>query len=565
MMFRRSKKILRHEIDPGEVMLDTKNIPGFNTQQFEGVIEKPISKFSIRVVLGLVVLAGLLFVGQLFKLQVGQGDMYFTKSENNRLEHTPIFAERGVIYDRKDVELAWNELPLPGELFPTRKYLGPGFAHLLGYVSYPTKDQKGYYWRTEIIGEQGAEKRLDALLQGKNGTKLVEVDALGNYTAENLMVPPEAGSNVHLTIDAGVQQSLHTAIQELAETANFQAGAGVIMNVKTGELLALTSYPEYDSSVLSFGTDRTTIASYNSDNRKPYLNRVVAGTFTPGSTMKPYLALGALEEGIITDDTTVMSTGKIEIPNRFNPDQPQTFRDWRPQGHGSTNVYHAIADSVNTFFYAIGGGLGGQEGLGITRMEKYIRMFGFGTKTGIDIEGEREGNIPNPAWKLKTFPSDGAWRLGDTYNSAIGQFGFLVTPIQLVHAVGGIATRGTLVAPRTMPGDGSMKTETISGISQENFNIMHQAMRETVTKGTAQSLNVPYVHAAAKTGTAQTGISNRSMNSWVTGFWPVENPQYAFVVVMENASSTNQMGASGTMRKVFDYIETNSPEYFEVE
>jgi peptidoglycan glycosyltransferase len=110
-----------------------------------------------------------------------------------------------------------------------------------------------------------------------------------------------------------------------------------------------------------------------------------------------------------------------------------------------------------------------------------------------------------------------------------------------------------------------MKTETISGISQENFNIMHQAMRETVTKGTAQSLNVPYVHAAAKTGTAQTGISNRSMNSWVTGFWPVENPQYAFVVVMENASSTNQMGASGTMRKVFDYIETNSPEYFEVE
>lgn len=337
-----------------------------------------------------------------------------------------------------------------------------------------------------------------------------------------------------------------------------------MMDIHTGEIIALTSYPEYDLNILSHGDDHATIAHYAVDPRHVYLNRTMAGLYTPGSTVKPYLALAALNEGIITPNTTVLSVGQVEIPNRYDPTKPQTFRDWKKGGHGVTNVYKAIAESVNTFFYSIGGGYQNQTGLGISRIDDYIRKFGLDQKTGIDIDGEVAGNIPSPEWKLKTFPSDGTWRLGDTYNSSIGQFGFQVTTLELVRAVAAIANSGDLVQPFVTK-DPLTKTNPpahIQGIDPKWYTVIHDAMRKTVTEGTAQVANVPFVHVAIKTGTAQVGPKNSFMNSWSTGFFPYENPKYAFVIVMDKAKSTNETGATYVTRQVFDWIWNNNPNFF---
>ena len=566
MIFRRSKKINNRFIDPDQILMDAENRPGFDTQQFEGVIERPISKRSITWFGIFVSLFMIIFVAQLIKVQIVGGDKFFALSENNRLHKIPIFSERGVVFDRNGKPLAWNVPAAEGEPFLHRGYItGGGFGHLLGYVGYPTRDQSGFFWRESILGKSGVEKKFGDYLSGVNGSKVVEVDATGNITSENMMIPPEPGKNLTLSIDAGIQTTMYNAIKDLAESNNFQGGAGILMDLKTGEVIAMTSYPEFDSNILSQGKDKAIISQYATDERKIYLNRAVTGLYTPGSTVKPFLALGALQEGVITPSTTVFSTGETEIPNRYDPSKPQIFRDWKKEGHGTTNVYTAIAESVNTFFYAIGGGAQGiTKPLGISRIDIYAEKFGLGKPTGFELDGDKTGTVPSPEWKLKTFATDNAWRQGDTYNSAIGQFGFQVSLLQMARAVGAIANSGTLITPHLQK-DVPIKDSQIikvTGIDEKNYQIMRDAMRQTVVRGTAMTLDVPYVQAAVKTGTAQIGKGNRSMNSWSTGFFPYENPRYAFSVVMDLAPSTNQAGATRVMRVLFDWIQNNQPEFF---
>jgi penicillin-binding protein 2 len=470
-----------------------------------------------------------------------------------------------VIYDRNGKELAWNITSTDDEPFSVREYIPKGgFAHLIGYVGYPTKDSSGFFWQHEIIGKSGIEKKLDKILSGENGQKIVELDASQNVLSENLVTPPKPGDNVTLTIDADMQSAMYDAIKNLADSNGFEGGAGVMMDIHTGEVIALTSYPEFDLNILSHGDDRETIAKYAIDERHVYLNRTMSGLYTPGSTVKPYLALGALNEGIITPNTTVYSSGQVEIPNRYDPTKPQIFRDWKKGGHGVTDVYKAIAESVNTFFYSIGGGYKDQQGLGITRIDEYASKFGLDTKTGIDMDGEVAGNIPSPAWKLKVFPDDGTWRLGDTYNSSIGQFGFQVTTLELVRAVAAIANKGELIQPHVLktPEQRHADPQKITGIDPKWYDVIHEAMRKTVTDGTAKAVNVPYVKVAVKTGTAQVGPRNSYMNSWSTGFFPYDNPKYAFVVVMDKAKSTNETGATFAVRQMFDAMWNVNPNFF---
>lgn len=565
MIFRRQKKISRISLDPDQVLFDATNKAGFNTQQFEGVIEKTISKRSIIIFTIVSISLLVICVAQLIKVQLAQGDKFFALSENNRLHEVPIFSERGVVFDRHGTPMAWNIPASEGEPFLHRGYItGGGFGHLLGYVGYPTRDTSGVFWRESVIGKAGIEKKFSEYLSGQNGSKIVQVDATGNVTSENMQIDPEPGKNLTLSIDAGVQSALYNAIKDLAEQSNFQGGAGIIMDITNGEVIAMTSYPEFDANILSQGKDKATISQYATDPRKIYLNRAVTGLYTPGSTVKPYLALGALQEGVITPSTTVFSSGQVEIPNRYDPSKPQVFRDWKKGGHGTTNVYTAIAESVNTFFYAIGGGAQGITPLGISRIDEYAEKFGLGSPTGFELDGDKKGTIPSPQWKLKAFATDNAWRQGDTYNSAIGQFGFQVSLLQMVRAVGAIANSGTLITPhlvKDQPIKDSEKKQ-VTGIDEKNYVVIRDAMRQTVLRGTAQTLNVPYVHAAVKTGTAQVGAGNRSMNSWSTGFFPYENPKYAFAVVMDLAPSTNEAGASRAVRVLFDWIQNNRPEFF---
>lgn len=567
MIIRRrfKKNRFNAEIEPDEIFMDAQNIPEFDTQQFEGRLEKPIGKGSV-VFLGVVFLfAGIVFISRLAVLQLNKGSAYFEISEKNSLKSEPLFADRGVIYDRNGIELAWNVVHDKGEPYLLRRYINsPGFAHLLGYVSYPEKDSDGHYWQTEYIGKDGVEDEYDEIIAGKNGARLFETDALGNTKAGSALNPPVHGANLTLTVDSRIQSKLYEAIVGLAERAGYRGGAGLIMDIQNGELIAMTSYPEYDPNILATGEDKEAIQSYLLDTfKKPFINRAVSGVYTPGSIVKPFVAIGALQESVVDPYRNFYSSGALIIPNPYHPELKSVFKDWKEEGHGYTDMKKALAESVNTYFYIIGGGYQDQKGIGIANIEKYTRMFGIASKTGIDIEGEKIGNIPSVEWKSKKFPGD-PWRLGDTYHTAIGQYGFQVTPVQMVRAVGAVASRGRLVTPHVYKDiDPSKLSNESLQIKDSNYSIIHEGMRMVVTSGTGGALNISNVEIAAKTGTAQVGLSKKAINSWVIGFFPYDKPRYAFTVLMENSPSSNKIGAAQAMGELARWMALYAPEYFE--
>jgi penicillin-binding protein 2 len=296
------------------------------------------------------------------------------------------------------------------------------------------------------------------------------------------------------------------------------------------------------------------------DKRKVFLDRDISGLYTPGSIVKPFFALGALTEGVIDPYKEILSTGSISIPNPYFPDQETIFKDWRVNGW--TNMMEAIAVSSDVYFYEIGGGFENQKGLGIANIKKYSQFFGFEDKTGIDLPDEKRGVIPSPEWKIANFKGD-PWRIGDTYHTAIGQYGFQVTPMEMVRAIGAIANNGKLLTPHLVLNDVEKENQiSIIDLKKEYFDVVHKGMREAVTYGTALALNVPYVEVAAKTGTAQLGVAKNKVNSWVIGFFPYENPKYAFAIMMEAGPSANSTGASSIMRQLLDWMSINTPEYF---
>ncbi len=561
MSFFSKKKKYNSEIEPDEIFLDSSNIPDFNTQQFEGRLETPIPKSTV-VFLCLAFFLVLLGYGwRVGVLQIAKGQAYFERSQENTLNKIPVFANRGIINDRNGVPLVWNDESATGDFFARRSYIqSPGLSLVLGYVSYPSKDASGYYWQTEYVGKDGLEKQYDDVLHGKNGAKIIEVDAQGSILSENSIDQPESGQNLKLAIDSRIQHALYGFIEGLSYSHNFIGGAGVIMDVHTGEILSSVSFPEYDSQTLSLGDDTEAISGYLKDKRKVFLNRTISGLFVPGSIVKPYVALAALSENIISPEKKILSTGSISIPNPYYPGKDSVFKDWK--AHGWVDMRRAIAVSSDVYFYAIGGGFKDQKGLGIANIEKYATLFGLAEKTGIDLPGEAAGTIPSPEWKEKNFDND-PWRIGDTYHTAIGQYGFQVTPVEMVRAVAAIANKGTLVTPHVVvdPAPANLKQVKLP-IPEEDFAIVAEGMRAGVTDGgTAAALDIGTVKIAAKTGTAQIGAHNEFYNSWVTGFFPYDNPRYAFAILMDRGPAGVLMGAPYVSRELFDWMAVNTPEY----
>ncbi len=562
MRFRKTKRIFA-EVEPDEIFLDARNLPEFDTQQFEGRMVTPISKGTLRFVGGVFFVIVIIFCWRVGMLSVVNGEAYYNRSVNNTLDREPIIANRGIIYDRNNVPLAWNTESTDETTLPHRAYTKlDGFGHLLGYVSYPTKDKSGNYWQEEFIGRDGVEKQYNVLLAGKNGLRMIETDVQGKVVSENLENPPQDGANLVLSVDSRVQQKLSQTIASYVNEGSFTGGAGILMDVYTGELLAITSVPEYNSDVLSDGSDREKINGYLSNKNKPFINRAIAGLYSPGSIEKIPLAIGALNEGIITPEKQILSTGSISIPNPYFPDQKTVFKDWRVNGW--TDMREAIAVSSDVYFYAIGGGYQDQKGLGIANIDKYTEMFGITKKTGIDLPSEAQGVLPTPEWKLKVFKGD-PWRIGDTYHTAIGQYGFQVTPIQMVRAAAAVANNGMLYTPTILKKDKNDEVAIVPAekidINPDYFQVAREGMRQAVTSGTAGSMNVPQVKVAAKTGTAQVGLHNEFVNSWSMGFFPYENPKYAFVILMEAAPKANAVSASTVMRQLFDFMSVETPEY----
>lgn len=557
------------DINPEDIFLDSENLPGFDTERFQGRIEEPIRDRTFFLFKCTMALLAILLIGKLVHLQVVQGHSFSEISENNRLAHGLIFANRGLILDRNGVELATNAVKEEAAEFAGRHYSSiEGVAHVVGYVKYPSKDKAGFYYDEAYRGRDGAERVYDAVLAGKNGLKIRETDALGELISESVIEKPKDGQALALSLDAPLTQSMYQAIRSLAESKGFKGGAGAIMDVGTGEILALTSFPEYDPQVMTEGKDAAKIKEFLNSPSTPLLNRAVGGLYTPGSIVKPIVALGALNENLISPDKEIHSPGFISIPNPYNPAKPSVFKDWR--AHGWTDMRRALAVSSDVYFYAVGGGYKDQPGLGITRLDKYYNLFGYGTQTGIDLPGENAGVIPNPAWKAEKFDGD-EWRLGDTYITAIGQFGLQVTPLEALRATAALANGGRLLVPSILlggpegqeSGASKPKVSGIIGLPEEHFKIVREGMRESVTDATAQALNVSAVKVAAKTGTAELGVRKDRVNSWVTGFFPYERPRYAFVVMMESGPVENLTGAPFVMRQVLDWMIANRPEYLE--
>ncbi|MBT3282589.1 hypothetical protein HON59_01080 [bacterium] len=564
MIFRQIRKISRRnsiknrEIEPDEIFIDSTNLPEFNTDQFEGRIERPISRFSLSVVVIVFFIIIVVFGWKIWDLQIDQGKNFASISERNRLDNSIIFADRGVVYDRNNTELIWNAKSEEDD-FSRRKYIElNGLSHTLGYVSYPLKDDSGVYYQEEFIPKAGIEKLYNETLNGTSGLKIIETDALMEVQSESTTFPSKDGGNIILSIDAKVQNKMYEFIESLAGEVGFDGGAGVIVDINNGEVLSMASFPEYSSQVLSDGEPKEKITQYAQDKNNPYLNRTTSGLYTPGSTVKLFVSLGALNEKLITPEKQILSTGSISIPNPYFPDKESVFVDWK--AHGYVDMRDAIAVSSNVYFYEVGGGFEGQKGLGIKNIEKYMRMFGFGEKTDIydEVLEEKIGVIPNPEWKEENFDGE-EWRVGDTYHTAIGQYGFQVTALQLSRAVAAIANGGKLYKP-TLLLDGGGQSDRAS-VRKKHYPTVREGMRQAVTDGTAKGLYIPQVKIAAKTGTAQLGTTKTYVNSLVVGFFPYDNPKYAFAVIMEKGKQSNTIGALYIMRQLFEWMAINTPEY----
>jgi len=547
------------EISPDEIFLDAKNISKFNQDNFDGRIETPVSSkvvIAVGIIASLFISIGLV---KAFSLQVVQGDSFVKKSENNRIISTPLFGARGILYDRNGVALIRNVGTTTHTEIAKREYaIFEGMAPLLGFVSYPKKDKSGRYWQTEYVGLDGLEKKYNDALSGINGKRIVQVDALGETTDIHITEESQDGTNLTLTVDAELQDATYKIIQNAMSEGGFKGGAVVVIDVDTGELIALVSAPSFPLYALNTSDGTKKLAEAQIDESKPFLNRAISGLYSPGSTVKPFMALAALQEDIISPNKQIESRGSITIKNPYGgPDT--VFRDWKT--HGYTDMREAIAVSSDVYFYSIGGGFGDQKGLGISKIDKYLKIFGFAERTGIDLPGESKGVIPTPEWKLKTF--DEEWRLGNTYHTSIGQYGSQVTPIQLARSVASIANGGRLVVPHlvqtiTPRVDG---VETKYTVSKEDLQIIREGMRQTVLSGSSPVLQQAGFPVAAKSGTAEIGIRKGRVNSWMSGYFPYQNPKYAFVVVLENGPVDTTYGAGKTSRDILKWIAENRPSY----
>lgn len=554
-MWGRRKRYRDHELAPDEIFLDSSNQPDFNTNQLEGRLERPLSRTSFLGIGVVVLLVFAALTAQAANLEIFKGAKYALQSERNRLRPQVIFAERGAVLDRTGAPLVSNKQEEDGTV--TRLYAAPGFGHLLGYVSYPKKDSSGNYYDTDITGLAGVEAAFNDTLAGKNGTLLTEEDARGHVQSQGTVQRPENGKPIQLSIDERAQRAFYDAIKGLADSTPFQGGAAVLMDVQTGEVHALVSYPEYDPNILSAGKPGDVIGGYATDSRQPYLDRAISGLYTPGSIVKPIEASGALTDKIIDPNKVIYTHGSISLPNPYDPEHPSIFRDWK--NLGPLDIRHAIAWSSDVFFYTVGGGFGDQKGLGISRLEYWYKTFGYTSKTGIELSNEASGIIPSPEWKQETFHDD--WRIGDTYHTAIGQYGTQITLLEAARSIAAVANGGKLVKPTIIKG--TAPTGQSIPVDPAALQIVREGMRLGATEGTSVGLNdLSFVQLAGKTGTAQLGVHNEYYNMWAVGFWPYNNPKYVYVVLMDHGPAGTAVGAVYVTHQALQKLHQTAPEYF---
>lgn len=464
--------------------------------------------------------------------------------------------------------LRWEEAEAVFENFPeaslraeassVRRYISnPGLAHLLGFLGYSDEVEENIFSAVGVkSGKSGIELLYNRELSGSMGERSAEVDSNGRIVAEAIQKGAKNGSAIKLTIDSDLQSKLFGSIAAVVRERGFRGGAGIILDLDSGEILAIISFPEFDSNLFNPVISASDLAKISSDPANPFFFRATSGLYQPGSIIKPLIALAALNEGTISPEKEVYSSGSILVQNPYFPDKPSVFHDWK--AHGLVDMRRALAVSSNVYFYAIGGGYGDVAGLGAVKIEDYFRLFGFDQTIDFVLPNAKN-LILGLNWKKEESPEDPIWRVGDTYNLSIGQ-SMIATPLQIMKFAATIALDGRVPKLKVVADDSSkLELEMTMDIPKEYFSIVKEGMRQAVLEGTAQALSGLGVNVAGKTGTAE--IGNSRVHSWFAGFMPYEHPKTAIVVVLENGDSKNLVGAASASREVVGWMAANRPEY----
>lgn len=497
---------------------------------------------------------------------LGQDDIdAFNKqlASSRRFDSVPL--KMHLTEDEMD-RFAVNRWRFPGvDVVPylTRRYpLGPLLAHVVGYVGrIDTNDLERLdpklYQGTSHVGRSGIERSYEDVLHGTPGYELDEVNADGRIQRVLETHPPIPGKNLYLSIDVRIQKAAAAAFDG-------RPGAAVVLDPRNGQVLAMVSIPTFDPNLFVDGISQADYSALTNDPDKPLYNRALRGVYPPGSTIKPFLALGGLEEGIRRPQDTVLSTGQFCLPG-----QSRCYRDDTRGGDGTVDMVTAIEKSTNTYFYKLA------LDMGIDRFSAWMSRFSFGSKTGIDLLGESEGVLPSRAWKADH--SRQPWYPGETVIAGIGQGYWAVTPLQLGHALATLAGHGVPYAPRlvmAIKGSTDARPQPLlnppSGpslvTSPADWGVINAGMQAVIAGGTGKGLGVGFPYPiAGKSGTAErysrtsdaynTNKSNAYLASrhraWFEAYTPANDPQIAAAVVLE-AGAWGGKDAGPIVRKIFD-------------
>jgi penicillin-binding protein 2 len=442
---------------------------------------------------------------------------------------------------------------------------GPAFAHALGYVGEVSPEELEQsederLARADIVGKYGLERREDDVLRGINGGRRVEVDAAGRDKRLVDEVPPRAGGIVYTTLDADLQKAAEEAMEK-------HAGAVIAMVPRTGDILAFVSAPAFDPNIFSRGIRKSEWRALADDVRKPMQNKGLQGTYAPGSTVKPFVALAALTEGLQDPKATVRCPGYLQIGNR-------SFRCWREKGHGTVDMYKAIVQSCDVYFYTMG------LRLGPDRIAKLEKDAGLGTITGIDLPGERKGLVPDTEWKRKV--SKERWYDSEKAILGIGQGAIHVTPLEMLAGFSAIAAGGEVMRPRLvrkivgMDGNGKENPpELLRKIpwKPEDVAFIRRALAGVVNEyGTGGAAKLPGIEVGGKTGTAQVATVKGKMiksenlpyllrdHAWFAGFAPVADPEICVVAMMEHGGHGGSAAAPIVKAVMQEYFRKKQVE-----
>jgi penicillin-binding protein 2 len=473
---------------------------------------------------------------------------------------------------------------LPGvrvDVHPVRVYeSGDLLPQILGYVGPIEPDEVEQYTTAGYpldarVGRSGVELSYEAVLRGLPGHQLISAHPSGREIARLGSVTPKAGTDLVLSLDLrlqtavrdalrdGIQQALPPGGLDAAGNPALQAGAAVVMDVRTGELLALVSLPSYDVNVFTGKPDAAALEALLTDPAKPLLHRGYMEVHAPGSIFKPLVGAAALQEGIASPSTSITSTGAISIRDIYNPEVQYVFRDWA--AHGTLDFYGGIARSSDVYFYYLAGGYHQDgvefDGLGSDRMSSYARAFGLGAPTGLDLPGEADGLVPDAKWKEEAIEEP--WVLGDTYTYGIGQGYLTTTPVQMAVAAAALANGGDVLEPRVVHGfRGDARVEVLPRtvrshvpVDAANLEVVREAMRIAASPGgTAFEGKPDGVAIGGKTGTAEFGTmrpdGSYDSHGWYMGFAPYDNPEIAVIVYIEHG--VGQTYAGPVAKRIFE-------------